>query len=46
MKIILDLSESTKTSKIKRNLNNTALKKHFGKNCPTNIWYKDIFTGE
>ena len=31
--------------KIKRNLDNSALKKHFGKG-DLHIWDKDIYTGE
>ncbi len=46
MKIILNRPQKNITSKIKRNLNNTTLKKHFDENCSKNIWYKDIFTGE
>jgi hypothetical protein len=33
-------------SKVKRNLDNTSLKKHFGKETSLNIWDKDIYTGE
>lgn len=33
-------------SKVKRNLDNTSLKKHFGKEGSLNIWDKDIYTGE
>ncbi len=46
MKIILNPLQKPATSKIKRNLDNTSLKKHFGKESPLNIWDKDIFSGE
>jgi hypothetical protein len=34
------------TPKSKRNLDNSLLRKHFGKTSNLNIWDKDIFTGE
>jgi hypothetical protein len=46
MKTQLNLPQKNINFKLKRNLDNTYFKKHFGKNQSANIWDKDIFTGE